>query len=67
VRLSVSDLFGREVSVLVNERREAGVHELKFDARLPGLPAVYGWKGQAGGQAGLELCERGVLLPSTSW
>jgi Secretion system C-terminal sorting domain len=32
VRLSVSDMLGREVSVLVNERREAGVHEVKFDA-----------------------------------
>jgi hypothetical protein len=32
VRLSVYDMLGREVSVLVNERREAGVHEVKFDA-----------------------------------
>ncbi len=31
VRLSVDDLQGREVSVLVNERRDAGVHEVKFD------------------------------------
>ncbi len=31
VRLSVHDLLGREVSVLVNERRDAGVHEVKFD------------------------------------
>jgi hypothetical protein len=31
VRLSVYDLLGREVSVLVNERREAGVHEVKFE------------------------------------
>jgi hypothetical protein len=31
VRLSVYDLLGREVSVLVNERRDAGVHEVKFD------------------------------------
>ena len=32
VRLSVFDMLGREVSVLVNERRDAGVHEVKFDA-----------------------------------
>jgi hypothetical protein len=31
VRVSVYDLLGREVSVLVNDRREAGVHEVKFD------------------------------------
>ena len=31
VRLSVYDILGREVSVLVNERREAGVYEVKFD------------------------------------
>ena len=31
VRLSVYDMLGREVSVLVNERRNAGVHEVKFD------------------------------------
>jgi hypothetical protein len=32
VRLSVYDMLGREVSVLVNERRDAGVYEVKFDA-----------------------------------
>ncbi len=31
VRLSVFDMLGREVSVLANEREEAGVHEVKFD------------------------------------
>jgi N-acetylneuraminic acid mutarotase len=31
VRLSVYDILGREVSVLVNDRREAGVHEVTFD------------------------------------
>jgi hypothetical protein len=31
VRLSVYDLPGREVTVLVNERVEAGVHEVNFD------------------------------------
>jgi hypothetical protein len=31
VRLSVYDILGREVLVLVNERRDAGVHEIKYD------------------------------------
>ena len=31
VRLTVYDVLGREVSVLVNETREAGVHEVRFD------------------------------------
>ena len=31
VKLAVYDMLGREVSVLVNERREAGVHEVKCD------------------------------------
>jgi hypothetical protein len=31
VRLSVYDVLGREVSVLVNDRKNAGVHEVKFD------------------------------------
>jgi hypothetical protein len=35
VRLSVCDLLGREVAVLVNERRDAGLHEVAFDARTP--------------------------------
>ena len=30
MRLAVFDLLGPEVSVLVNERRDAGVHEVKF-------------------------------------
>ena len=32
VRLSVYDILGREVSVLVNEKKDAGIHEVKFDA-----------------------------------
>jgi len=32
VRLSVYDILGREVSVLVNERKNAGFHEVEFDA-----------------------------------
>jgi hypothetical protein len=31
VNLSVYDLLGRQVSVLENERKEAGVHEVRFD------------------------------------
>jgi ligand-binding sensor domain-containing protein len=31
VRLTVYDMLGREVSVLVNEKKDAGVHEVKFD------------------------------------
>jgi hypothetical protein len=31
LKLSVFDLLGREVSVLVNESKDAGVHEVKFD------------------------------------
>jgi hypothetical protein len=31
VRLSIFDILGREVSVLVNERWDAGVHEVTFD------------------------------------
>jgi hypothetical protein len=31
VRLTVYDMLGREVAVLVNERRGAGVHEVRFD------------------------------------
>jgi hypothetical protein len=47
VRLSVYDILGREVSVLVNERRDAGVHEVKFDAS--GLSSgVYFYRMQAG-------------------
>jgi hypothetical protein len=31
VSLTVYDILGREVSVLVNDRRDAGVHEVEFD------------------------------------
>jgi hypothetical protein len=30
--LTVYDVLGREVSLLVSERRDAGVHEVQFDA-----------------------------------
>jgi hypothetical protein len=32
VKLAVYDVLGRQVAVLVNERKNAGVHEVKFDA-----------------------------------
>ncbi len=31
VRLSVYDILGREVAMVVNEKKDAGVHEVKFD------------------------------------
>jgi len=40
-------MLGREVSVLVNEKKEAGVHEVKFDGS--GLASgVYLYRLQAG-------------------
>jgi hypothetical protein len=46
-RLVVYDLLGREVAVLVNERKSAGSYEVKFDAS--GLPSgVYFYRLQAG-------------------
>jgi hypothetical protein len=47
VRLSVFDMLGREVSVLVNERRDAGVHEVKFDGSSL-ASGVYVYRIQAG-------------------
>jgi hypothetical protein len=32
VRLTVYDLIGREVAVLVNDRKDAGVYDVRFDA-----------------------------------
>jgi len=47
VRLSVFDMLGREVSVLVNERKDAGLHEVRFDGS--GLASgVYLYRLQAG-------------------
>jgi len=66
VRLSVYDMLGREVSVLVNERMDAGVHEVKFDGSNL-ASGVYLYRLQArqidGGQAGDYLdTKRFVLL-----
>ena len=47
VNLTVSDILGREVSVLVNERRDAGVHEARFDGSSL-ASGVYFYRIQAG-------------------
>ena len=47
VRLTVHDLLGREVSVLVNERKDAGVHEVRFDGSNL-ASGVYFYRLQAG-------------------
>jgi len=43
----VYDILGREVFVLVNERRNAGVHEVKFDGSNL-ASGVYFYRIQAG-------------------
>lgn len=47
VRLSVFDMLGREVSVLVNDRRNAGVHEVRFSGSNL-ASGVYFYRLQAG-------------------
>jgi hypothetical protein len=47
VRLGIFDMLGREVSVLVNEKRDAGVHEVKFDSSNL-ASGVYFYRLQAG-------------------
>lgn len=47
VRLSVHDILGREVSVLVNERKCSGSHEVRFDA-LGLSSGVYLYRLEAG-------------------
>ena len=47
VNLRVYDILGREVSVLVNEKRDAGVHEVKFDGSNL-ASGVYFYRLQAG-------------------
>ena len=47
VMLTVYDVLGREVITLVNERKAAGVHPVRFDAA--GLPdGLYVYQLQAG-------------------
>ena len=47
VKLTVFDMLGREVSVLVDERKDAGVHEVKFDGSNL-ASGVYLYRLQAG-------------------
>ncbi|HXX64453.1 MAG TPA: T9SS type A sorting domain-containing protein [Bacteroidota bacterium] len=48
VRLSIYDILGREVSVLVNEMKNVGTHEVRFDgSRL--ASGVYFYRMTAGG------------------
>ena len=47
VRVGVFDILGREVAVLVNERKEAGSHEVKFDGSYL-ASGVYFYRMQAG-------------------
>ena len=47
VKLGVYDILGREVSVLVNDRRDAGVYEVKFDGSNL-ASGVYFYRLQAG-------------------
>jgi len=47
VSLSVFDVLGRKVSELVNEREDAGVHEVKFDG-FNVASGIYFYKIQAG-------------------
>lgn len=49
VRLEVFDLLGRSVSVLVNDRVEAGSHTVRFDASLLSS-GMYVYRLSAGGQ-----------------
>jgi TolB protein len=66
VRLVVYDLLGREVAVLVNERKSAGVYEIKFDgSRLSS--GVYFYRLQArqiegGGAREFTQTKRMLLL-----
>ncbi len=48
VRLSVYDMLGGEVSVLVNDAVESGIHEVKFDGSAL-ASGVYMYRLQAGG------------------
>ncbi len=57
VRLSVYDLVGREVAVLVNEKRMPGLHEVEFDASAL-TSGIYFYRLCAGGFA----CTRKAVL-----
>jgi ligand-binding sensor domain-containing protein len=48
VNLSVYDMLGREVAVLVNEKKDAGAHEVRFDAS-DFASGIYFYRLNAGG------------------
>jgi hypothetical protein len=69
VKLGVNDILGREVPLVVNERWDAGVHEVKFDAT--GLSSeAYSYRLQArqidGGQAGDFLQAKKLVILNVS-
>lgn len=47
VSITVYDMLGRQVSLLLNERRDAGIHEVKFDGSAF-ASGVYLYRIQAG-------------------
>jgi len=47
VRLSIDDMLGREVSFLVNERKDAGVYQIRSDASSL-ASGIYLYRLQAG-------------------
>ncbi|HLP17200.1 MAG TPA: cellulase family glycosylhydrolase [Bacteroidota bacterium] len=50
VRLTVSDVLGREIAVLVNERLEAGAYERTFTPRQASASGLYFYTLTSGGQ-----------------
>jgi hypothetical protein len=48
VRLTVYDILGREVATLVNEKKAAGVYQVRFDGRSL-ASGVYFYRLDAGG------------------
>ena len=80
VKLSIHDMLGREVSVLLEEKREAGAHEVTFDGsglssgvyicRLRVRPSdsaigtPFGYGGMPSSRTGCSSC---ASAPPTSW
>ena len=46
IRLTVLDIQGRQVEVLVNEKRDAGIHQVEWNPQLPG--GIYFYQIEAG-------------------
>ncbi len=56
VQLIVYDMLGREVARLVDETKEAGIHEVQFDAgHLPSGTYMYRLQAPAGSLTGKLL------------